>query len=78
MAMSLMAGPISQALLAIQCFEQEQYETYQPRSLSGKDKTKIQNDDDHYIDEVDLRKILSQYLHCPQQQGENMVDVFLQ
>jgi hypothetical protein len=64
--------------LAIQCFEQERYETYQARALSGKGKTNIQDDDDHYIDEVDLRKILSQYLHSPHQQGESIVDVFLQ
>tara|TARA_B110001450_G_scaffold251280_1_gene271162 strand:- start:904 stop:1140 length:237 start_codon:yes stop_codon:yes gene_type:complete len=78
MAMSLMAGPISQALMAIQCFEQEQYETYQPRSMSGKGETNVQNGDAHYIDEADLRKILSQYLHCPHQQGESIVDVLLQ
>ena len=59
MAVSLMAGPVSQALQALECFERERYETYKPRPLNAKHPTASKEEDEHYINELDLRKILS-------------------
>ena len=55
MALQMLAGPIGQAICAIECYEQERYDTFKPRPMDRKNK----EPSDHYINELDLRKILS-------------------
>lgn len=72
MALQMLAGPISQAIQAIECYEQERYDTFKARPIDRKKSTDTSN---HFINELDLRKILSQYLHS--NSDHNIVDVFL-
>ena len=77
MAIQIIAGPINQALQAIECYEQERYDTFKPRPIDRKSKKNTDaSTADHYINELDLRKILSQYLHN-YNSDSNMVDVFI-